>query len=601
MPRSALRRKICLSEEYVEAVKVTTERLPKSQVALSIELEPQQVQKGLEKAARKLSQQFRIPGFRPGKAPRQIVENYFGRARLLEEATDDLIQKSFPEALKQENILPVGRPQLESVEQEPFRYRVTVPVEPTVELADYSAYRLPYEPEAVTDESVEKLLDAQREQHVVLKELEEPRPAQAGDMVTVLVSSDDEDDADDADDADADEFDSTVELEDDVTIEADEDADDDDADADDDDDLTDQDELDDASALEGDADEDADDADDEDEAEGKEQQIALVEGRVRPEIYEALIGAQPDETRTVTVTYGDEEEDESLRGQSATYTLTVKNVQERLLPDWEELPTLTEFEGDIDAMRQNARERLERAAEDKARRALIDEFLNKLGEETSFEIPEAMVQERAQELFHQQVSEFQRYGIDEDQFLKLSNKTHDEAVAEFMGQAEPDVRRSLIVREVIRREGLTVNDEDFEAENERFLQDFDAERRDEVRKMLAQPNMRQMVASAALDRKLRDRLVALATGEVVAQAREERQMETDSSTPATSDLPQPAVQSDIAIGGVTENSVFDDPGPDPTSVAGTSSVEQATTADYGQQRTSSDLDEAAGSAGSNEA
>lgn len=581
-------------------MKVTTERLPKSLVALDIELESQQVQKGLEKAARKLSQQFRIPGFRPGKAPRQIVENYFGRERLLEEATDDLIQKSFPEALKQENIVPVGQPKLENVEPEPFRYRVTVPVEPTVELADYSDYRLPYEPEPITDEAVEKLLDAQREQHVVLKELDEPRPAQPGDMLTVTISSDVEDDEDDDDDQD-DENDetTTVELEDDVAIEADEDDDEDDQDEDDDDDDQDEDEVAELDRL--DADEDDEDDEAEDEAEDREQQIALVEGRVRPEIYEALIGAQPGDTRTVTIHYGDDEEDESLRGQDVTYTIRVNNVQERLLPDWEELPTLTEFEGDLDAMRANARERLERAAQDKAQRSLIEEYLNKLAEETPLEIPEAMVHDRAEELFHQQVAEFERYGINEDQFLKLSNKTHDEAVHEFMERAEPDVRRSLIVRELIRREGLTVSDEDLAIENQRFLEDFSEDRRDEIQKMLQQPNMRQMVASSALDRKLRDHLVALATGDVVAQAREAR-MASETPNPASDESALPTVGSDVATGGVTENSVFDDPGPDQTSVAGTSSVEQATVADYGQKRTSEEqpADET-GSVRSNEA
>jgi trigger factor len=567
-------------------VKVTTERLPKSVVALDIELEPQQVQKGLEKAARKLSQQFRIPGFRPGKAPRQIVENYFGRERLLEEATDDLIQKSFPEALKQENIEPVGRPTLESVGQEPFRYRVTVPVEPEVALADYASYRLPFEPEAVSDETVEKLLDAQREQHVVLKELEEPRPAQPGDMVTVVVESDE--------DEDDDEETTTVELDDDEVIEADQDEDDEDEDDGDEDDE--DDEVAELDLLDADDDDDEeDDEDDEDEDEGQEQQIALVEGRVRPEIYEALIGAQPGDTRTVTITYGDDE-DESLRGQSVTYTMTVKNVQERLLPDWEELPTLTEFEGDIDALRANSRERLERAAEDKARRELIEQFLNQLSDETPFEIPQAMIEDRATELFHQQVGEFQRYGISEDQYLTMRNQTHEEAVAEYAEQAEKDVRRSLVVRELIRREGITIDDADLQTENERFLEEFDAERRDEVQKMLAQPNMRQMIASAALDRKLRDRLVALATGQATAQRGEEGQM-----TDAANERTQPTVQSDISTGGL-ENSVFEDVGADPTSATGTSSVEQATTADYGQKRTSEEgVDDETATARSNEA
>lgn len=551
-------------------MKITTERLPQSRIALDIELDQQQVQKGLDRAARKLSQQYRIPGFRPGKAPRQIIENYFGRERLLEEATEDLIQKTFPEALKHEKIVPVGQPTLETVEQEPFRYRVTVPVEPEVELGDYRSFRHPFAPEPVSEETVQRLLDAQREQHVVLKELDEPRPAQPGDMVTVVIESDDEDDEDD---------DTGVAIDDEIERAADEDEDEEDAA-----------ELDRRDA-DGSADEDNDTDNEDDETDdGRQQQIALVEGRVRPEIYAALIGAQPGETRSVTITYDDDEEDEALRGKTETYTLRVKNVQERLLPDWEELPTLTEFEGDLEAMRANARERLERAAEEKARRDLIEAFINHLVEQHPIDLPEAMVRDRAAELFHQQVAEFQRYGITEEQFLSMTGKSHDEAVEQFMAQAEPDVRRSLILREIIRREGLTVSDEDLAAEQERFLADFEPERRDEVRKLLSQPNMRQMIVSAALDRKLRERLVAIATGAVGAQAREEEPI-THNATGSGDESPSPRVLDDVSTGGVTDTSVFDDPGPDPTSEQGISSVEQATAGDYGQQRTDSDATE----------
>ena len=449
-------------------MKVVTERLPKSVIAVDIELDQQQVNKGLDRAARKLSQQYTIPGFRPGKAPRFIVENYLGRARIMEEASDDLINKAFQEALKQENISPVGKPNLENVEENPFRFRVTVPVEPVVELGDYRAYNIPYEVEPVPDETVAKLLDAQREQHVVLQELEEPRPAQEGDMVTITLSSDlDEDDED---------LDAELELD----------------DEDDEDDL--------------------DDEDDEGE-DDKEEKIALVQDRVRPEIYEALIGAQPGDTRTITIHYDEDEESEQLRGRDVTYTLTIKNVQERLLPDWEELPTLTDFEGDIEALRANARSRLEHAAEERARKKVIDAILERAVAETQIEIPDAMIEERAGEMFHEQVAQFAQYGITEEQFLSLSGKSHEEAVGEFHERAEQDVRRSLIVREIIRREDLKLGEQDLQQEMARFLADFGPEREAEVRSMLENPRMGTMIASAALDRKLRDRLVAIARGE----------------------------------------------------------------------------------------
>lgn len=511
---------------------------------------------------------------------------------MLEEATEDLIQKTFPEALKQQELAPVGRPTLENVEHEPFRYRVTVPVEPEITLPAYGAYRLPYEPEAVSDESVQKLLDAQREQHVVLKELDDPRPAQPGDMLTVVVSSDQDED-EDQDEDDELNADALAGIEDQDELDDDEDE----LDELEDDELEALDELEDDAADELDElDADADDElDSEGQAAGSEQQMPLLEGRIDPEIYQALVGASAGDTVTVTKTYGEDEEDEGLRGKTVTYTIDVKNVQERELPDWDELPTLTEFEGDFDALRASARGRLERASTDKARRELVDSFLGQLETETSFDLPEAMIEERAHELFHQQVAEYQRYGISEENYLKAVGKTHEEAVADYAEQAERDVRRSMVLRELVRQENIRVNDDDIGAEGERFTLDFPLERRDEVRRMLDQANMQQMLASAVLDRKLNDRIVALATGapgadspspgeapEADADAAPAEDEPVDDGTmpefgvDAEPDLPAddgPAVLPDVADGGLSSNDLFEDAG---QALPERSSMEQAT-------------------------
>ncbi len=510
-------------------MKVTTERLPKSIVAVDVELDQQQVQKGLERAARKLSQQFRIPGFRPGKAPRQIVENYFGRERLLEEASDDLIQKSFPEALKQENIVPVGRPTLENVEQNPFRYRVSVPVEPTVELPDYTGYGLSLDVEEVSDEQVQRLLDAQREQHVVLQELDEPRPAQIGDQVSVTITSEADEDEDE-DELDDDQIELSDEEEGDVEDELE-------------DDEFEDDQIDIDSELDDELEDDLADDELDDEADGEqEQQIALVEGRTRPEVLEALVGAQPGETRTVSITYGEDEENEALRGQTVSYTFKVNNVQDRLLPEWEELPTLSEFEGDFEALRANARERLERAAETKARQEVVNAFLERLESETELDIPDAMIEDRATELFHAQAEQINRqFGISEDQYLSVLGKTHEEATAEFTEQAEKDMRRSLVLRTLIQRENITITDEDLAEERERLLEGFDASRRDEMAKLLDQPQMRQSLQSSALDRKLNDRLVALATGQAQAASTDGATEDATTSAPTSDEAPSDEV------------------------------------------------------------
>src|SRR5689334_11592237 len=175
----------------VVLVKVTTEKLPKSLLALDIELDREQVEKGLDRAARRLSQKYNIPGFRKGKAPRFIVENYFGRPALIDEASEDLINKAFKEALDQENIDPVGQASLVEVsfDESPYHFRVTVPVPPTTTLPDYRAIQAPFEEDEITDEMVAEAMDSRRERHVVLREPEEPRPAQQGDQLTVQLES----------------------------------------------------------------------------------------------------------------------------------------------------------------------------------------------------------------------------------------------------------------------------------------------------------------------------------------------------------------------------------------------------------------------------
>jgi len=160
-------------------VKVTKEKLPKSLLSLEIELDREQVEKGLDRAARRLSQKYNIPGFRKGKAPRFIVENYFGRPTLIEEASEDLINKAFKQALDQEGINPVGQASLANIsfDEPPYRFSVTVPVPPTTTLPDYRAIQAPFEPDELTDEMVADAMDTRRERHVVLREPEEPRPA----------------------------------------------------------------------------------------------------------------------------------------------------------------------------------------------------------------------------------------------------------------------------------------------------------------------------------------------------------------------------------------------------------------------------------------
>jgi len=166
-------------------MKYTIERLPQSRVAIDVEIEDERVEQALNQAARRIAREYRIPGFRPGKAPRYVVEARYGRAALYEQAADDLVRQSYQEILQKGEFEPVGQAELEKVNLQPFTFRLVVPVMPTVRLGDYRALRFPLEVAEVTDTQVQQALEHLQAEQTVWKEPDPPRPARAGDRLTV--------------------------------------------------------------------------------------------------------------------------------------------------------------------------------------------------------------------------------------------------------------------------------------------------------------------------------------------------------------------------------------------------------------------------------
>jgi trigger factor len=431
-------------------VKVTKEKLPKSLLSLEIELDREQVEKGLDRAARRLSQKYNIPGFRKGKAPRFIVENYFGRPTLIEEASEDLINKAFKEALDQEDINPVGQASLADIsfDEPPYHFRVTVPVPPTATLPDYRAIQAPFESGELTDEMVTEAMDTRRERHVVLREPEEPRPAQQGDQLTVQLES----------------------------------------------------------FLDGEPLEERAEG-----AEIPESTIVLEPGRLIPGLYEGLLGIAPDETREVVGHMPADHATEKVRDQDVTFKVKLLRIQERLLPEWDELPVLEEFEGTLDELREKTHAELAENIRTSAERTTIDAYITQLVEQTQYDIPDALIQQEADDLLHQRGHEFERYGITLDQMLQYRGQTHDEAVEELKPQAEERLKTTLALREIVRGEGLMADESEVDAEVARIIETYEEDQRESARLLLSN-QLRSTVASGVIDKKLRDRLFAIATG-----------------------------------------------------------------------------------------
>lgn len=168
-------------------MEISAERLENCQVELTIEVDEERVEQELRRVARRISKQRRIPGFRPGKAPYDVVLRLFGKDALYQETLEDLSESVYKEALEKEGIEPFAQAELIDFQFEPMVLKLMVPVAPIVELGDYRQLRLTPSEVTVSDEEVEDALKRIQAQHGQWQPVE--RPAQLDDQAIVDIES----------------------------------------------------------------------------------------------------------------------------------------------------------------------------------------------------------------------------------------------------------------------------------------------------------------------------------------------------------------------------------------------------------------------------
>jgi trigger factor len=164
-------------------LKITKEETSSRQVELNIELDSADIEPYLDRSYKRLVNRLNIPGFRRGKAPRFIVENYVGRESLVRESLDLIARESLDKAIEEENLQTFGEPDVELVEFDPISLKAVVPLEPVVELGDFRSIRLEPETVEVTEEQVDGVLEKMRYDSAPWEPVD--RPVKFGDLVTL--------------------------------------------------------------------------------------------------------------------------------------------------------------------------------------------------------------------------------------------------------------------------------------------------------------------------------------------------------------------------------------------------------------------------------
>src|SRR4051812_7424183 len=171
-------------------MKSAVETLSPTRVKFTVEVPFDELKPSLDSAYKKIGQQVRIKGFRPGKVPPQMIDQYVGRGAVLEEAVNDAIPRLYGEAVRENEVDILGHPEIEVTEfndGDQLIFTATVDVRPDFELPPYDGLPVTVDDAEVDDTKVDEQLQGLRDRFATLKSVE--RPAQTGDFVSIDLSA----------------------------------------------------------------------------------------------------------------------------------------------------------------------------------------------------------------------------------------------------------------------------------------------------------------------------------------------------------------------------------------------------------------------------
>jgi trigger factor len=418
-------------------MKLTISPAAQSSVQLEIELPPEKLNEALLDAVRRLSRRTRVPGFRPGKAPRIMLERVLGPESVIDEAVEHLVSDSYREAMLGIQVIPLDQPAInfpnQPKEGEPVAFTATVQVRPSVRLGDYKNFNFRPEIETIDDEKVDKVMGELRDQNALLEPVED-RAVAKDDYVVIA-------------------FEGTRNGE----------------------------------PYEG--------------GSSDRMPLIVGGDRLIPGFEDNLIGLKVGDKHSFDITFPDDYAEPSLAGQVSHFDVEIKEHRAKVLPELNDdfARELGPYE-DLAALRVEIRHRLERNALDKARHEFADKIIEYAVANATLELPDAVagpnhdaqglpriLVEQETEVMHDEFrSTLARQGITDEAYAKVTGQTHEELHNEFRPQAEKRVLVLLVLSKVAEVQGVTVPDADVEAEvgrarkrygdNKKLLSYFDSER-----------------------------------------------------------------------------------------------------------------------------
>jgi trigger factor len=384
-------------------LKTTVTELENSRARVEVEVPAEDVGVQIQRAARGMARDMRLPGFRKGKAPPSLVVQRVGFASVFEQALQDALPEWYQRSVYESGVVPIGDPEVEvteapSAEGEPLSFKFEVGVRPVAKLGEYLGLEVEKPSTDVPDEIIDGEVERLREGMSSLNPVD--RPAAEGDHVLVdFVGSLD-----------------GVEFE---------------------------------------------------GGSATDHMIEIGSGQLIDDFEEQIIGASAGEEVKVEVTFPEEYGAAELAGQDAVFMVTVKEVREKELPEVDDdfAAEASEFDT-LEELRQDIATKLSEGAEQRVEQEFRVAAVDAAVENAEIELPEEIVRARGMERWERVERQMAQQGMNPDTYLQMQGKTRDEIVDESLPDAEQEIRREAVLVAVGEAEGIEVSDEEMESELE---------------------------------------------------------------------------------------------------------------------------------------
>lgn len=380
---------------------VKVEKLEKSKVKLTITVDAEVFNKGLDLAFEEEVKEVEVPGFRKGKLPRAQFEKRFGEARLYDKAINYCINESYGQAVAQENVDVVAQPSIdfdfESIgKDKDFTYFAEVAVKPEVTLGDYEGLKVKHLATRVLkkdiEEEIERLLASKTE--MVTKESD---TLEDGDISIIDFEG-----------------------------------------------------FKDGVPFEG--------------GKGENHQLKIGSGQFIPGFEEKMIGMKVGEEREVEVTFPEEYHAEDLAGAPVMFKVTLHEIKVNVTPELTD-ELVKELEGDaetVEAFEAEVKEQIKARKETAKKNNIIDTVVQMASDNAEVEVPQEMIDGEVDRMVQDTANQAKQYGLELDMFLQFQGTNLEQYKQQLQTRAATSVRYQIVLEAIANKEGLEPTEEKYE-------------------------------------------------------------------------------------------------------------------------------------------